>query len=256
MAVFAALSLRRVSGSRRSTVVSLFAAIGNAVFTAGPEREMALLVFKTVLATVLSWQFAVHVLDSPTPYYAPLAALLVVDRTLVRSLWSSAQTLVAIIVGMSVAWVIGATAGVQWWSMALVVLVALLIARWRAFGSHGVQVPTMAILSLLTVGGANGTFTFLTIVEILVGGVIGVATNAILVAPLHVTQSPRSPAESMNCSLTSPEVSERIGMSRWRSTGVGRARRSFAPRPLSASRSPTGTKASSSILATGFVKSR
>lgn len=189
MAVFAAFSLRRVSGSLRSTVMSLFAAIRNAVFTAGPEREIAFLVFKTVVATVLSWQFAVHVLDSPTPYYAPLAALLVVDRTLVRSLWSSAQTLVAIIAGMSVAWVVGAIAGVQWWSMALVVLVAVLIARWRAFGSHGLQVPTMAILSLLTVGGTNGTFTFLTIVETMVGGVIGVATNAIVVAPLHVTQS-------------------------------------------------------------------
>ena len=69
-----------------------------------------------------------------------------------------------------------------------VLYLALLIARWRRLGDHGIQVPTMVLLSLLTVGGTDVEFTYLTIVETLAGGVIGVLTNAIVLAPLHVQQ--------------------------------------------------------------------
>ena len=163
-------------------------AVGEAVRHAGPERDAALLICKAALATVLAWQFAVRVLHSPAPFYAPMAALLVVDRTMVRSLFASAQRLVAVIVGMSAAWLVGATLGVHWWSMLPVMAFALLVGRWRRLGDHGIQVPTMVLLSLITVGGTDMEFTYLTIVETLAGGVIGVLTNAVVVAPLHIQQ--------------------------------------------------------------------
>jgi len=143
---------------------------------------------KAALATVLAWQFAVHVLHSPAPFYAPMAALLVVDRTMVRSLGASAQRVLAVVVGMSAAWLVGSVFGVHWWSMLPVLYLALLLARWRRLGDHGIQVPTMVLLSLVTVGGTDMEFTYLTIVETLVGGVIGVLTNAIVLAPLHIHQ--------------------------------------------------------------------
>ena len=156
--------------------------------TNGPERDAALLMGKAALATVLAWQFAVRVLNSPAPFYAPMAALLVVDRTMVRSLGASGQRVLAVVVGMSAAWLVGSVFGVHWWSMLPVLYLALLMARWRRLGDHGIQVPTMVLLSLLTVGGTDAEFTYLTIVETLVGGVIGVLTNAIVLAPLHIHQ--------------------------------------------------------------------
>lgn len=157
-----------------------------ALTTRGSERDAALLLLKAALATVLAWQFAVRVLHSPSPFYAPMAALLVVDRTIVRSLWASGQRIVAVLVGMSTAWLVGSLVGVHWWSMLPVVYLALLIAQWRRLGAHGIQVPSMVLLSLLTVGGTNAQFTFRTILETVVGGVIGVLTNAVVLAPLHV----------------------------------------------------------------------
>jgi hypothetical protein len=156
----------------------------------GPDRDTLLLLAKAALATVAAWQFAVRVLDSPSPFYAPMAALLVVDRTMVRSIWASAQRIAAVVVGMTVAWVVGTVVGVHWWSMLVVIYLALLVARWPRLGDHGIQVPTMVLLSLLTVGGTDSSFTYLTIVETVVGGVIGVLTNAVVLAPLHV-QTPR-----------------------------------------------------------------
>ncbi|MGZ5410036.1 MAG: FUSC family protein [Aeromicrobium sp.] len=194
MGVFTASSPGKVWDSLWSVVASWSSALRTAVVRASPEREVALLIIKAAVATVIAWQFALRVLESSTPYYAPLAALLVVDRTLVRSLWASTQRLIAVVVGMSVAWLIGSTAGVHWWSMLVVLLVALLISRWRAFGDHGVQVPTMVLLSLLTVGGTSESFTYMTILETLAGGAIGFATNAVFFAPLHVDQ----PRESVS----------------------------------------------------------
>jgi len=169
----------------------------NAVRHAGPQRDAALLMGKAALATVLAWQFAVRVLDSPNPFYAPMAALLVVDRTMVRSIGASAQRVVAVVVGMSAAWLVGSVVGVHWWTMLPVLYLALLIARWRRLGDHGIQVPTMVLLSLLTVGGTDMEFTYLTIVETLAGGVIGVLTNAVVLAPLHV-QQPREQIKTLN----------------------------------------------------------
>lgn len=165
---------------------------------AGPERDAGLLLLKAAVASVVAWQFALRVLDSDTPFYGPMAALLVVDRTLVRSLWTSAQRVAAVIVGMSVAWLVGSLVGVHWWTMVPVLLLATLIAKWHRLGDHGIMVPTMVLLSLLTVRGTDTEFTYLTILETVAGGVIGVATNAVVLAPLHL----RKPREEVRA-LTS-----------------------------------------------------
>ncbi len=163
-----------------------------AVRSPGPERSDALLLVKSAVAAVIAWQLAVRVMHSPTPFYAPLAALLVVDTTIVRSLWQSVERVVAVVVGMSVAWVVGTAVGVTWWSMVLVMLLALLIGRWDRLGEHGIQVPIMVLLSLVTVRWADVDFTYLTIVETVLGGAVGVAVNAVVLAPMHLTEPRRA----------------------------------------------------------------
>ncbi len=153
----------------------------------GTEPGGGLLMLKAAVATVLAWQLAVHVLDSSTPFYAPMSALLVVDRTIVRSVGASTKRVAAVVLGMSVAWLVGSQVGVTWWTMVPVMLAATLIGRWKALGEHAIQVPTMVLLSLLTVRGTDTDFTFLTIVETALGGVVGVLVNAVVLAPMHLT---------------------------------------------------------------------
>ena len=174
---------------RVALVLQDWARAVRAAFTRpGPERFEAVLLLKAAVATVLAWQVAVHLLQSPAPFYAPMAALLVVDRTMVRSLWASARRVAAVVVGMSIAWLVGSLVGVTWWSMVVVMFVALLIGRWRLLGDHGIQVPTMVLLSLITVNGTDTEFTSLTIVETVLGGIVGVAVNAVVLAPMHLDE--------------------------------------------------------------------
>ncbi len=76
-----------------------------------------------------------------------MAALLVVDRTMVRSLGASAQRIAAVVVGMSVAWLVGSVGRCALVEHDPGVLLALLIAGWHRLGDHGIQVPTMVLLS-------------------------------------------------------------------------------------------------------------
>lgn len=172
----------------REDATTRLRALRTALREPGPERDALLLLVKAAAAAVIAWQFAAQVLRSPVPFYAPMAALLVVDRTMVRSLSASAQRIAAVVLGLGVAWAVATVVGVTWWTMFGVVLVALVIGRWSRLGDHGIQVPTMVLISLITAKGTNEEFTYLTIVETIAGGVIGVATNAIVLAPLHLTR--------------------------------------------------------------------
>lgn len=172
----------------RDDTVERVRALRRAFHRPGPERDALLLLLKSAVATVLAWQFALRVLHTPVPFYAPMAALLVVDRTMVRSLSASAQRIAAVVLGLGVAWVVASFLGVSWWTMFGVILVALVIGRWSRLGDHGIQVPAMVLLSLITAKGTDEQFTYLTIVETVAGGAIGVATNAIVFAPLHLTK--------------------------------------------------------------------
>src|SRR5665811_461799 len=120
---------------------------------AGPDRDAFFQLCKAALATVLAGQFALRVIHSATPFYAPMAAFLVVDRTMVRSLWASAQRNSAVVLGMSVAWAVGSVAGVNWWSIGPVIFFALLLGKWSRFGDHGLQVPPTVSRESSTMAG-------------------------------------------------------------------------------------------------------
>lgn len=187
---------QRARAKATGTVETWVRSTARAFAHAGPERNTALMLLKAAIATVIAWQVALRLLHSPQPFYAPLAALLVVDETMVRSLWASAQRLAAVVLGMVVAWAVGSLVGVNWLTMVPVLLLALFIGRWRRLGDHGIQVPIMTLLSLLTVHGTDTKFTYLTLVETVAGALVGVATNAVVLAPLHV-QQPRDAVKGL-----------------------------------------------------------
>ena len=129
-----------------------------------------------------------------------MAALLVVDRTMVRSLGASAQRVVAVVVGMSAAWLVGSVVGVHWWTCCRSSTSPCSSHAGVASVTTASRCPTMVLLSLLTVGGTDMEFTYLTIVETLAGGVIGVLTNAIVLAPLHI-QQPREQIRALTAQV-------------------------------------------------------
>lgn len=161
-----------------------------ALRTGDPEaRAGILIVVKAAVAGTLAWIFADRIIDSPTPSYAPMAAMLVVERTIARSVSGSARRLVAVLLGMALAAAIGLTLGLSWWTMLLALLVGMVISRAPVLGDHATMVPIMALLSLITAGGTDEDFTIITLLETLGGGVIGIVVNALVLPPAMVQTS-------------------------------------------------------------------
>ncbi len=152
-------------------------------------RANLLIVVKAAVAGTLAWVFADRVVESPTPSYAPMAAMLVVERTIARSVSGSVRRLVAVLLGMALAAAIGLTLGLSWWTMLLALLVGMVISRAPVLGDHATMVPIMALLSLITAGGTDEDFTLITLLETLGGGLIGIAVNALVLPPTMVRTS-------------------------------------------------------------------
>ena len=159
-------------------------ALHEALRQAGPERDALLLLVKAAIATVLAWQFAVRVLDSPvrTHRWPP-------------SSWSAARWRAP--VGTP-----SPSPPSSWGSGRPVRRDGLRRLGVDVFGGHprrprhrpvvaarGPRHPVPAWCCCPHHRqGHNAQFTYLTILETIAGGVIGVATNAIVFAPLHLTK--------------------------------------------------------------------
>ena len=101
----------------------------------GRERDVLLQIAKGAAAAVIAWQVAQVALRSEQPFLAPLAALIAVKATVYQSLRTTAQNVTAVLAGVLLAFLTARTLGVEWYSLGLVLVVAL--ASKRACGLVG-----------------------------------------------------------------------------------------------------------------------
>ena len=161
-------------------------ALARAVRSPGRERDDLLQVAKSAAAAVLAWQVARVALHSDQPFLAPLAALITVHATVYQSLRGAAQHVLAVLAGVILAFLAARALGVEWYSLGIVLVIALLVARWHRLGDSGLQVPTTALLAMTIAGGVQETALEARVVETLVGGVIGAAINLLVMPPVHL----------------------------------------------------------------------
>ena len=109
--------------------------------------------------------------------------------TVYQSVRGAAQHVLAVLAGVLLAFLAARTLGVEWYSLGLVLVVALVIARWQRLGDSALQVPTTALLALTIAGGVQDTALEARVVETLVGAVIGAATNLLVLPPVHLRSS-------------------------------------------------------------------
>jgi gas vesicle protein len=170
---------RRILRSRRR-------ALARAASGPGRERDVVVQIVKSAAAAVVAWQVARLALGSDQPFLAPLAALITVHATVYQSLRGAAQHVLAVLAGVLLAFLVTRALGVEWWSLGLVLVLALALARWHRLGDSGLQVPTTALLAMTIAGGVQDTALEARFVETLVGAVIGAATNLLVLPPVHL----------------------------------------------------------------------
>ena len=137
---------------------------------------------KTALAATLSWELAVVLLRSTLPALAALGAILTVQVTVKQTVTFGIQQVVGVTVGVGGAMALVSVVGAHWWSVALLILLALVVGNLLRLGRQVNQVAISALL-VLALGAGYGSVR---VVDTLLGAVVGVLVNALVVPPTHV----------------------------------------------------------------------
>ncbi|MFF7177312.1 aromatic acid exporter family protein [Streptomyces sp. NPDC008121] len=125
----------------------------DAVRGPGEARDRLLLLAKGAAAATAAWCLASWLLPVNVTAFAPFTALLALQSTVYRSLWDSVQYLGAMAIGTAVAAGFGSTVGVHAWTLAVLVFIALLVARLDLLGGQRGQVPVVALFAFVGGGG-------------------------------------------------------------------------------------------------------
>jgi uncharacterized membrane protein YgaE (UPF0421/DUF939 family) len=107
---------------------------------------------------------------------APLTALLVVQATRYQTMRSAIHRVASVVAGVVVALAFTTAVGFTWWSLGLVIAVALVIGSVLRLGSHMLEVPISAMLILSLGGGSAATGR---VVDTVAGAVAGLISGVI-----------------------------------------------------------------------------
>jgi hypothetical protein len=133
---------------------------------------IARLTVTAVFAYLLAWILP----GTARSVLAPLTAVLVVQATAYQTVRSAFQRVVSVVAGVLVALAFATAVGLTWWSLGLIIVVALAIGSALKLGEHMLEVPisAMLILSVDTGAAASGR-----IVDTLVGAGAGLAGGVV-----------------------------------------------------------------------------
>ncbi|MFB4314150.1 FUSC family protein [Actinomadura sp. 21ATH] len=144
---------------------------------------------KAVAASVLAWLAARHLLGHPQPYFAPLAALLGVYPTMVRSLRESLGYAAGFLAGGLLAIPVGLLIGPNALGIAAVLVVALVVAQWRWFGDQASQVAFTALFALLVGGHEVVSYVLPRLADVAVGLAAGLTISAVVFPPVRLRRA-------------------------------------------------------------------
>ncbi len=117
------------------------------------------------------------------PVLAPLTALLVVQVSLTHTVRSAAQRVLSVVAGVLVAVGLSVVVGFTWWSLGILIAVALTVGLVLRLGDDLLEVPISAMLILSAVGSTSAATS--RIVETFIGAAAGLI-GGLLFSPVRL----------------------------------------------------------------------
>jgi hypothetical protein len=145
---------------------------------------------RSAAAATVAYVVALRLSPEPAPLTAPLTALLVVQVTLYATLTNGIRRVNAVVAGVLVAIAFSLLVGLTWWSLALLIVAALVVGRLVKVDEY---VPEVAISAMLVLGVTTvGNTAWARVVETLIGAVVGLGCNLLLAPPVWVDEAGES----------------------------------------------------------------
>ncbi|MFH8982144.1 FUSC family protein [Streptomyces varsoviensis] len=174
----------RLGSALAAEVRGVARATGRAAKSAGPERDTAVQALKAAAAALAAWALAGWWWHAPMALLAPWTAVVLVQSTVYRSLWSAAQQFVVVATGTLIAAAAATLTHDVMAAMAIALPITVLLGTYSRFGEQGWYAPTAALF-VLTYGSYGPVEILHRLLETLLGAVVGVLVNALVLPPVH-----------------------------------------------------------------------
>jgi len=157
------------------------------------DRGVLVQAFKIAISAGLSWALASWWFSSPSPIWAPITASLIALLTVQASIRDALEKIVAVLIGIAVAILLGGLIGLHAWSIAVIVAVGFLVGKvLRLNGGAAAQIPINGLF-VLALGSGGGQVAD-RLLDTLLGAGVAVIVNFAVVPPNYVASATRSVA--------------------------------------------------------------
>ncbi|MFJ4525497.1 aromatic acid exporter family protein [Streptomyces sp. NPDC088810] len=147
---------------------------------------------RATVAAGLTWQTCTALLHTPGPYAGAVAALLIVETTVVRTVSAALRYGAGCLLGVLIAVPGALYARPGMAGVTLVVFVSVLFARRGFLGHHGIHVPTTALITFALVRDRHPGELLSHLAEIVLGIAFGLACSALLLPAVRVRSAERA----------------------------------------------------------------
>jgi Aromatic acid exporter family member 1 len=140
---------------------------------------------RSTAAATIAYLVAERLSNETAPLNAPLTALLVTQVTLYSTIRLSITRVNAVVTGVLVAIGFSALVGLTWWSLGVIILLGLTVARFVRAGDFVVEVAISAML-VLGAGQFESSTAWDRILDTLIGAGVGLLFNFLFIPPVWV----------------------------------------------------------------------
>ncbi|UOQ60767.1 FUSC family protein [Leucobacter rhizosphaerae] len=152
-----------------------------------PMRPSLLQLLKGAASAILTWFVCLAIFPEQLPIFGAIAALIVMQDNIDQSLTRGIERVVGVLLGVSVALGAGAVFGPQAWLFIAAIIVSMGVGwLFRMTPTSTNQVAISALL-MIALGGLQLGYGFERLIETAIGAAIGVAINALVVAPVRTS---------------------------------------------------------------------
>ncbi len=146
-------------------------------------------IVKSTVAAVLAWVLADRVLGLHQPFLAPWVALLTLHATVHRTARRGVETVVAVVMGIGLSFVVLQLFGASTSSLAVALLGGLALSRLPWLRNEGVLVATTALF-VITTGAEESQRAAIDVLpdralDTALGVVVALLVNLVVIPPLH-----------------------------------------------------------------------
>ncbi|MFL6115946.1 MAG: FUSC family protein, partial [Catenulispora sp.] len=149
------------------------------------ERDAFTQTLKTALACAVAWELAKNLVYHQHPQFhavlAPVAVLITMQVTIYQTFRRGLQQVAAVLLGVIAALVVGSYIELTWYTLSILVIIALMIGRTLRLGTQVNQVATTSLL-VYSLGRGYGVER---IWDTLLGAAVGIVANTAVAPPTY-----------------------------------------------------------------------